>query len=280
MKKKVAIQGILGSFHNLAARKFFKNEDIEILNCRNFREVCESLEHNQVDYSVMAIENTIAGSLLNNYALLREYHLKIIGETYLHIQMSLLANKGVKIEDIELVHSHPIALRQCADYLDSMPNIKLVEKTDTASAAKELKEKELKNVAAVAHRENALLYDLAILVEGIETNKRNYTRFYLLSREGINNEKNNKASICFELGHKIGALAKVLNILTECKINMTKIQSVPLLGKPKEYSFNIDLEWKNYQNYEDAIHQILKEVSNLSILGEYKKAILKYPNGF
>lgn len=269
MKKRIAIQGIVGSFHEEAARKYFSDE-IEIIECDSFKTVCKALENEEADYGAMAIENTIAGSLLPNYALLREYHFKIIGEVFLHIQMNLLVYPGVTLDKIEYVHSHPIAIGQCADFLETLPNVKIIEKKDTASAAREIINEKLTNTASISSIAAAKLFGLDVLEKRIETNKKNYTRFLILSKYG-NGQTANKASVCFEVGHHPGALSRILNIFTKYKINLTKIQSIPILGKPYEYSFHVDLEWNENASYEKAIHAVLKDVSNLSILGEYQK---------
>lgn len=269
MGNKIAIQGIPGSFHEMAARKYFGN-GIEIYPCDTFKQVCTAVTTGQTDYAAMAIENTLAGSILPNYALMREHHLRIIGEVYLHIQMFLMGLPDAKLSDIEFIHSHPIAIRQCSDYLQNLRKVKVVEKNDTAEAAKEIGEKQLKNTAAIAAETAAAIYGLSIIEKRIETHKRNFTRFLILSKEGVESDENNKASICFELGHKVGALANILNVFTEYNINLTKIQSIPIIGKPYEYSFHIDLEWQKTSLYERAIHKVLKEAANLSILGEYK----------
>ena len=268
--KKIAIQGVAGSFHEMAAFKYFGN-DIETIECDSFKLLSEKLADSEADFAVMAIENTIAGSLLTNYALLKEFHFKVIGEIYLHIEMSLLANKGVKHKDIEVIHSHPIAIKQCADYMERFDNVKIIQQADTAESAKLIVEKGLKNTAAIASASAAKIYGMSILDKGIETNKRNFTRFLILSKSSENLKIVNKASICFELRHQVGALADVLVIMKNYQVNMTKIQSVPILGKPYEYSFYVDLEWKEDEKYEKAIHEILKSVANLSILGEYEK---------
>lgn len=269
--KKVAIQGIEGSFHDDAAQKYFANsEEIEIIECRTFRKVCQLVDRDEVDIAVMAIENAIAGSLLENYGLMRDFHLKIIGEIYIHIQMNLMALPGVKKEDITEIHSHPIAIKQCAEYIDgTFGEISLDDNFDTAGAAKNILKNKLTHVAAIGNERSARLYGLEILDKNIETNKRNYTRFLILSKQGAANTDANKASICFEVGHFYGALARVLNIFAENEINLTKIQSVPIIGKPQEYSFHVDIEWENIENYEQAIHKVLKSVSSLTILGEY-----------
>ena len=269
--KKVAIQGIAGSFHEDAARRYF-HEDIEIIECKSFKRVCDLIDQDKVDVAVMAIENSIAGSLLNNYALIREYHLKIFGEIYIHIQMNLLANEKVKFKDVDQVYSHPIAIKQCAEFIEqNLPKAEVFEKMDTAASAKFIKENELKNAVAIGNLRSAELYGLKVLETGIETNKKNYTRFLMLDKHGNADKNNDKASLCFEVGHYYGALAKVLNTFAENEINLTKIQSVPIIGRPNEYSFHVDIEWDKTENYERSIHSILKHVSSLSILGEYKQ---------
>jgi prephenate dehydratase len=271
--KKVAIQGIVGSFHEDAAHRFFANENVEIVECRTFRKVCQLVDSDEVDFAVMAIENAIAGSLLENYGLLRDFHLKIIGEIYLHIQMNLLVLPGVKKEDITEIHSHPIALKQCAEFIDAtFGEISLDDNFDTAGAAQNIAKNQLRYAACVGNERSAKIYGLEILQRGIETNNRNYTRFLILSKQNHYSEEANKASICFEVGHFYGALARVLNIFAENKINLTKIQSVPIVGKPEEYSFHVDIEWEDINNYEQAIHKVLKNVSSLTVLGEYVRS--------
>lgn len=268
--KKVAIQGIIGSFHEEAAQRYFNSEEVEIVECRTFRKVCQLVDSDDVDYAVMAIENAIAGSLLENYGLMRDFHLKIIGEIYIRIQMNLMALPGVKKEDLKEIHSHPIALKQCAEYIDAtFGEISLDDNFDTAGAAKNIVKNQLHNVASIGNMRTAEIYGLDILDRGIETNKRNYTRFLVLSKQNEVIAEANKASICFEVGHFYGALARVLNIFAENEINLTKIQSVPIIGKPQEYSFHVDIEWENIDNYEHAIHKVLKNVSSLTVMGEY-----------
>jgi len=274
--KKISIQGIKGSFHEDAAIRYF-GEEVDVVECRTFKRVCELLDRDEVDYAVMAIENSIAGSLLANYSLMRDYHLRVIGEIYLHIQMNLMVYPGTKIEDIKEIHSHPIALKQCAEYIDeTFGEIKLREKSDTAGAAKELAEEKYNYVASIGNVRSAEIYGLEILDKGIETNKKNYTRFLILSKHGNPIEKTNKASISFQCGHYYGALAKILTIFGEHEINLTKIQSIPILGKPNEYSFHVDVEYDSVDNYEKAIHLVLKNASSLAILGEYKKGEISF----
>jgi prephenate dehydratase len=269
--KRIAVQGIVGSFHEDAALKYF-NEKIKVVECKSFTSVCQLVDTDQVDFAVMAIENSIAGSLLKNYQLIRDYHLKIIGEIYLHIQMNLMAIEGVKPADITDIYSHPIALQQCMEYLEKyFPNVELHEGIDTAGAAKFISETRPLNAAAIGNLRSAELYKLEVLETGIETNKKNYTRFLILSKHGNPTEKANKASLCFEVGHFYGSLARVLNVFAENEINLTKIQSVPVIGKPNEYTFHVDIEWEKPENYNKALHQVLKSVSSLAILGEYER---------
>jgi prephenate dehydratase len=272
--KRIAVQGIVGSFHEDAAVKYFE-EDIEIVECKSFTSVCEMVDTDQVDYAVMAIENSIAGSLLKNYQLIRDYHLRIIGEIYLHIQMNLMVTPGVNIKDITNIYSHPVALQQCMEYIEKyFPDAELHEGMDTAAAAKLISEERPPNAAAIGNLRSAELYNLEILETGIETNKKNYTRFLVLSKHGNPTEKANKASLCFEVGHFYGSLARVLNVFSENQINLAKIQSVPVIGKPNEYTIHVDIEWEKPQNYDKALHQVLKSVSSLAILGEYERGEL------
>lgn len=276
--KRVAIQGIVGSFHEDAALKFF-NDKIEVVECKTFTNVCEMIDSDKVDLAVMAIENSIAGSILKNYQLIRDFHLRIIGEIYLHIQQNLMVNPGTKPNQITDIYSHPVAIEQCAEYLEKYyPNVEKHENVDTAAAAKLVRDKGLTHAAAIGNLRSAKLYGLEVLETGIETNKKNYTRFLILSKHGNKTEGTNKASICFEVGHFHGALARVLNTFAENQINLTKIQSVPVIGKPNEYTFHVDLEWEAPEKYDKAIHQVLKSASSLSILGEYERGEINIHN--
>jgi prephenate dehydratase len=267
--KKIAVQGIVGSFHEDAALKYF-DEEIEVFECKSFTSVCELVDSDKVDYAVMAIENSIAGSLLKNYQLIRDYHLRITGEIFLHIQLNLMTIQGVKPSDIIHIHSHPIAFQQCLEYIEKYyPDAELHEGMDTAAAAKYISDERPTNAAAIGNLRSAELYELEILATGIETNKKNYTRFLILAKHGNPTENANKASLCFEVGHFYGSLARVLNVFADHEINLSKIQSVPIIGKPNEYTFHVDIEWEKSENYDRAIHQVLKNVSSLAILGEY-----------
>lgn len=270
VQKRVAIQGIRASFHEEAAFKFF-GEDIDTIECNSFKETFQKLATQKADYVVMAIENSIAGSLLPNYSLLREYNFPVIGEVYLPIQLHLMALPGVKFEDIKTVMSHPIAIRQCNDFLDDFPQLKVVESNDTAACAKKIKEEQLTDTVAIANSLAAKLYGLNILERRIESNKKNYTRFLILYDKPVEVKNANKASLCFQVSNDVGSLAKVLNILAENEINMSKIQSMPVLGKRNEYNFYVDVEWSETKKYENAIGKILKHTVNFSIMGEYVK---------
>jgi prephenate dehydratase len=268
---RVAIQGTKASFHEEAAFKFF-GKDIQTIECDSFKQTCESMQKNEADFVVMAIENSIAGSLLPNYSLLREYNFTITGEVYLAIELHLMALPGVKFEDIKYVTSHPIALRQCIDFIDQFPQLKVVESSDTAACAKKIREEQLTDTVAIANTLAAELYGLNIIERRIESNRKNYTRFLILKNHPDEEvPSSNKASICFQVGNAVGSLAKVLNIFAEKGINLSKIQSMPVLGKRNEYNFYIDLEWTDQKKYDDAIRNVLKYTVNFNIMGEYVK---------
>jgi len=274
LSKTIAIQGIEASFHEVAAQKYF-GKDIDTIKCLSFQDLCDALKNKEADYAVMAIENSIAGSLLQNYGLLQEYSFNVIGEVYLRIKMNLMALPGTKLEDLKFAQSHPIAIRQCSHFLRSLPNVHVEEKEDTAICAKNISEKQLIGVGAIASEAAAEQFGLEILAKGIETNKQNFTRFLVLSNTPITDPENNKASIFFQLPHDPGALAKILNLFAQGRINLTKIQSVPIIGKPYEYNFHLDFEWKDYSNYLQVIKNVRAITENLEILGEYKKGLIE-----
>lgn len=277
MKKKklqVAIQGIAASFHELAAFTHFK-EPIDTIECLSFHVLCETLKTNKADYAVMAIENSIAGSILPNYFLLQEYHFSIVGELYLPIHMHLLALPGVKLADIRTIESHPMAIRQCSDFLQRLSGVAVRESDDTALSARIIRENKLKDTAAIANEAAAKKFGLAILEKRIETHKKNFTRFLILTKNG-NVPGANKASLSFEVANEAGSLANVLTAFKEHQINLTKIQSIPIIGKPKEYSIHVDVEWKKRKNYDLALGQVLRQTRNLNVLGEYKKSEMKF----
>lgn len=271
--KKVAIQGFNASFHEIAAYKFF-GSDIEIVMCETFRNLFNDIEKMKATYGIVAIENTVVGTLLPNYALLRNAEVKVIGEVYLQIQQNLMALPGQKIEEIYEVRSHPMAILQCQEFFEDYSHIKLIESADTALSAAEIKEKNLRGVGAIASKAAADAYCLEIIKEGIETNKKNFTRFLVIHAEyddPVNIINPDKASVCFHLAHRTGSLARVLMSLSDNKINLTKIQSLPLVGREWEYFFHIDLEFDDYASYINAIDDISPDVHELKILGEYKR---------
>ena len=272
MRTKIAIQGIKGSFHHQVVNEYFP-KDVEIDECLSFEELIDSLVTGKSDQAVMAIENSIAGPIIPNYALIDKNNLHIIGEHYLDIHQNLMALKGQKIEDIQEVHSHPMALLQCMEFLKTHPNIKLVEDKDTAETARRIHEKQLKGIAAIASKVAAELYDLEILAPEIQTINNNMTRFVIINKENNFVSKNeiNRASIKFELDHKRGSLAAVLNVMSDCKLNLTKIQSLPKIETPWKYSFFVDVTFSNYEDY-------AKAKSLLEIMAEYFKVLGEYKN--
>lgn len=275
-KIRVAIQGITTSFHEVAALTYFDGEPVETVECLSFHQLCESLKNGYSDYAVMAIENSIAGSILPNYFLLQSYHFSIIGELYLPIHMHLLAMPGVKLDDIRCIESHPMAIRQCSEFLHSLNQVEIRESDDTALSAKRVKELKLKDTAAIANEFAAAKFGLQILEKRIETHKKNFTRFLVLTKRSNGKLESNKASLCFEVANEVGSLADALMTFKDNNINLTKIQSIPIIGKPSEYSIHIDVEWKRRKNYDDAMQQVLRQVKNLNVLGEYKKAKIEY----
>lgn len=272
METKIAIQGIKGSFHHQVAQEFFeKKHDLD--ECMSFEELVKSLTENKTQKAVMALENSIAGSIIPNYALIDQNNLHIIGEHYLNIHMNLMVLKGQKIEDIKEVHSHPIALLQCAVFFSQFPHIKLVESGDTAETARRIQEQKLTGIGAVAAPIAAELYDLEILASGIHTVQSNKTRFVIVktTNKELPKEEINKASIKFELDDTPGSLATVLNVMNNCKLNLTKIQSMPIIEQPFQYSFFVDVIFEKYKHYEKAKNILALMTTHFKVLGEYKR---------
>ncbi len=274
MKKKVAIQGIAGSYHDIAAHNYFEGEEIEIIPCNTFREVITTIKKDPSILGLMAIENTIAGSLLQNHELIRESGLNIIGEYKLRISHSLVALPGTTIHEVTEINSHPIALMQCGDFLDTIPHAKIVEKEDTALSARWIAENQLKGHAAICGKLAAQIYGLEVLAEGIETNKRNFTRFLAIADRWTADEilrgvERDKASLVFALPHTAGSLSKVLSVLSFYDMNLTKIQSLPIIGREWEYLFYIDLTFDDFLRYKQALEAIRPLTKDLKILGEY-----------
>lgn len=274
-KLKVAIQGIATSFHEVAAMHYF-NQPIETVECLSFHALCESLKNGMCDMAVMAIENSIAGSILPNYFLLQDYHFNIVGEIYLPIHMHLLALPGVEFKDIKTIESHPMAIRQCSEYLNRMNGVDIRESDDTALSAQKVAAKKLTDTAAIANEYAAKKYGLNILEKRIETHKKNFTRFLILSASQNEVANCNKASMSFEVRNEAGSLADALMVFKNHSINLTKIQSIPIIGKPSEYSIHVDLEWKKRKDYDKALQVVLRKVRNLNVLGEYRKAKIEY----
>jgi prephenate dehydratase len=272
-KTRVSIQGYEGSFHQVAARQFF-GEDVEVITCATFREVVRvASDGKESDGGIMAIENSIAGSILPNYNLLQKSELRVIGEIYLQIGQQLLVNPGVRLEDIREVHSHPMALLQCIDYLEKYPNWKLVETEDTALSAKHLHQHRSKHVAAIASELAATLFGLEILSPNIQTMRNNFTRFLILQRADVAREvaEPDKASVNFHTDHSRGSLARVLTKIADGGINLSKLQSMPIPGSDWEYSFHADMEFDGVDQFQRVVDEIRPITAELKILGTYKK---------
>ncbi|KAF2330998.1 prephenate dehydratase [Flavobacterium ginsenosidimutans] len=271
MTTKIAIQGIKGSFHHQVVKEYF-SESVDIDECLSFEELIDSLIAGKSDQAVMAIENSIAGPIIPNYALIDKNNLHIIGEHYLNIQQNLMALKGQKIEDIREVHSHPMALLQCMDFLKQYPNIKLVEDKDTAETARRIQEKQLTGIAAIASVTAAEMYDLDIIAPSIQTIKNNMTRFVIIKKQNsfLPESEINRASVKFELDHKRGSLAAVLNVMSDCKLNLTKIQSLPKIETPWKYSFFVDVTFEKYEDFAKAKALLNIMAEYFKVLGEYK----------
>ncbi len=272
MNKKISIQGFEGSFHQVAARQFFGN-DVETICCSTFREVVTiAADKNKSNGGIMAIENSLAGSILPNYTLLQKSHLKIVGEIYLHIKQNLLVNPGVTLEDIREVHSHPMALLQCTNFLEKY-NWKLIETEDTALSARHVHQHRSRHIAAIASKLAAELYGLHLIAPNIHTLKNNYTRFLVLETPDAAKdiEDANKASVNFHTDNSKGSLAKVLTRIAEGDINLSKLQSMPIPGSDWKYSFHADLEFSNLDQLNKVIKNIKPITEALRIYGIYKR---------
>ena len=273
---KIAIQGETGSFHEVAARQYFNNVEIDIVPCTTFDLTLLTIKNGEADIAVMAIENARSGSILYNYTLIRESGMKILGEHNLRVRQNLMALPGQSISDIREIRSHPIALAQCMTFLNRYPKITLIESDDTAGSARQISEEKLNNVAAIAPSIAAQIYGLEILAPGIETYKKNYTRFLVIGKSGNNKNEGNKVSICFSTGHKPGSLATVLVKLAELDVNLSKIQSVPRLNGEWEYMFYCDLELPDSTDVDMIIDVLDNYTTNLEVLGVYNKRSVLY----
>ena len=273
--KKIAIQGTIGSYHDIAAHKFFEGEDIELLCCATFEDIFKAIHQDSQTIGMLAIENTIAGSLLQNHELLRQSGAQILGEYKLRISHCFVCLPDEDINDIVEVNSHPIALMQCRDFLQQHPTIKVVEAEDTALSAEAISKGNLKGRAAICSKTAAEYYGMKVLQEGIETNKHNFTRFLVVADpwqvDELRKEQTtiNKSNIVFTLPHTEGSLSQVLSILSFYKINLTKIQSLPIIGREWEYQFYVDVKYDDYLRYKQAIAAITPLTKELKILGEY-----------
>lgn len=273
MSLKVAMQGIESSFHHQAVEKIFPNEEITLLMCDSFEKVTNAVSKATADYGVIAIENTIVGSILPNYGLIDTGNFEILAETILDIQMYVMALESESIHDIKEIHSHPVALLQCRDYLQKFPpQFKVIEGKDTASEAKKIKDQNLTGVAAIAGKQVAERFGLKILDSNIQDIKENHTRFVLLGKkEKQTIQQTDKASLKFVLEHNVGSLGNVLNLLTTFNINLTKIQSFPIVGKPWQYAFFVDVVFEDENFFFEVMEMLKKTVKELNILGVYKQ---------
>ena len=270
---KVAIQGVHGAFHEIAARRFHLAEEIDVVPADTFDILIQTVEKGEADAAVMAIENTIAGSLLRNYNLLNNSNLRIRGEVFLRIKQNLMALPGITIEDLEEVHSHPVALQQCEEFFEQYPKIKLVEAHDTALVAKEIREQGLTKIGAIGSELAAEIYDMNILGASIETYKKNFTRFLYITKDTHIDSilpDFDKISLVFSVNHTVGSLHKALDVLSKNNCNLTKIQSAPIMDKPWEYLFFVDFVLGQYSNYPKAMVELHRVVSEIKVLGEYK----------
>ena len=273
---RIAIQGFSGAFHEIAANRFHGRDRVNIIPAHTFDELVDMVEKGeQADGGMMAIENTIAGSLLSNYILLNKSDLNITGEIFLRIRQNLMALPGQRIENLKEVHSHPIAIAQCRKFFKQYPQIKLISTEDTALSARRIREKGWEGIGAIASTLAADIYDMELLAEGIETNKTNFTRFLVLDKnENSSTEKAvDKVSLCFSVKHEVGSLHKVLEVLVLNKANMTKIQSVPLTGSKWQYVFFIDFVIEEGCDYHKTIMDLKSTTKNLKILGRYQKGL-------
>ena len=274
--KRIAIQGFKGSFHDIASKHFFSDEQIDLICCGTFDQVFQKISEDPTTIGMIAIENTIAGSLLHNYELLRDSNTTITGEYKLHISHSICCLPEDSMNEIKEIHSHPVALMQCRNFLKRFPGIKLVEEEDTAGSAEIIATNHKKGWAAICHADAAELYGLKVLENNIEDNKHNFTRFLVICNPNKADLlrpllKANKSSLVFSLPHEEGSLSSVLAILSFYKINLSKIQSLPIIGREWEYMFYIDLLFSDFTRYRQAIDAITPLTNDLKILGEYEE---------
>ncbi|MCD4770373.1 MAG: prephenate dehydratase [Bacteroidales bacterium] len=267
----IAIQGDRGSFHEVAANRYFNGISLQFISCSTFDVTIESVRKHKADLALIAIENARSGSILYNYSLIRESGLKVLGECNLRIRQNLMALPGQSIDHIREIWTHPIALAQCMDFLNKYPKISLIESADTAGSARKISENQITGVASIGADIAASIYNLEILAQGIETYQRNYTRFLVVGKDNGDWNGADKASVCFSLGHRPGSLASLLMLLADMNINLSKIQSVPKINGGWEYLFYLDLEFDETVNVNDLVSVLEKNSNDLEILGIYKK---------
>ena len=282
----MAIQGVRGSFHEIAAVEYFAGKEINTVPCDTFDDLFRLVKGGKAGYGTVAFENSVAGSILPNYELLRRSHLTVTGEIYLRIIQNLIAMPGQQLKDIREIHSHPMAIQQCSLFLEKMrrDGVKVVETVDTALSAKIISEKKHNGMGAIASSAAAEMYNLSIIRKEIEDDRQNFTRFLIISgssngRTGINESTADKAMVCFSLPHKVGSLSQVLSVLAFYQISLTKIQSLPIVGKPWEYLFHIDLVFNDYQRYRMALDAIRPLTEGLEIVGEFRQGVMPYSGG-
>lgn len=281
----VAIQGVRGSFHELAAVEFFAGREIRTLPCDTFDDLFRLVKNGKADYGIVAFENSVAGSILPNYELLRRSHLCITGEIYLRIIQNLIALPGQQLKDISEIQSHPMAIQQCSVFLEKMrkEGVKVVETVDTALSARVISEHMQKGIGAIASSSAASIYNLSIIKKEIEDDRQNFTRFLIISGRSngipVMNKENgtDKAMVCFSLPHKVGSLSQVLSVLAFYQVSLTKIQSLPIVGKPWEYLFYIDLVFNDFQRYRMALDAIRPLTEGLEIIGEFRQGVMPFP---
>ena len=271
MQSIIAIQGIQGSFHHQVALNYFSS-DIQLLECLTFDALADALVSGEATQAVMAIENSIAGSIIPNYALLDRHNLEIIGESYLNIEHNLMGLKGQSIADLKEVHSHPMALLQCKAFFSDYPHIRLVEAEDTADIARKINKEQLLGIGAIASVKASDIFDLKLYAESIQTIKNNVTRFVIIQAKGgalVEEKQINKAALKFVLDHQRGSLAAILNVMSDCQLNLTKIQSLPVIETPGKYAFFVDVTFDVFDQYKKAQSIIEIMATEFKILGEY-----------
>lgn len=265
---KISIQGIRGAFHEAAARQYF-SDDITIIENLTFEEVIRSVENKESQAGIMAIENTISGTIHSNLELIKESSLLIVGEINLRIVQNLVVNKGVLLSDLKQVESHYMAINQCRSFFENYPEIRLVASEDTALSMRCVSEKRLLSTGAIGSALAAAYYDLEIVGNSIETDKKNFTRFLIIGRQSLQNEYTNKSTIQFVLKSKKGELSNVLNSINNNNINLIKIESLPVIGKPWNYQFYIDVLYKSINDYNNMLKALKPYLESLSVLGNY-----------